>query len=1037
MDNITKFFIRNSKLSILCILFIVVSGVFSLKNMNAESNPAVNFATAIISTTYSGASSYDIETKITKPIEDEIRQVDDIKDVRSISQPGLSTIIIRIDMDKRGIDIPKSISDIQSSLNRAKLPSDLVDLPFFKEIKSEEFPVVTVAITGSNKNRFRNITADILKEELQDNKSVKSISVIGYNDRRFNIDIDLVKINQYYVGINEVFNKIKSRNIDFPSGEIKNKKSQYLTRIEAKVRNIEELKNIIIRSNFSGKVVRLQDIAKVYDSEEEPRFLARYNSKEAAILTINKKSNTDTLDLVADIKDRVADFSLRYQDRLEFNLIHDESQEVHDRISILTQNAIIGFVIVVSLLFLFLPFRSALAASFSLPISILATLAIMFFLGINLNTITILALVIVLGMLVDNSVIISENFVKYKNRKIASYDSAIRCIKFFWMPITVTILTTIAAFLPMLITRGIMGEFIKWIPIVVTIALLVSLLECFFFLPMRLVYFSKNSNQNNTNNAKSDWFHIFEVKFEKLIVKLVKMRYFVLIGFIIINFISVYLIFFANKFILFPAEQTSIYYAKFKSEEGSRIENTGKIMGNISKKIKNNLKDRVKHIDVRVGLTDLNASRPNYEEGSDVGYMWIYVDDYAKNNISYNKMLSKLRKIKFNIKGDLTFGVRTDGPPVGNDIEATFRSNNLDDINKIITLIKNDLSKKKGIFDLTTDDSMIVDEIFINIDYRKAERLGLDIDKIGNAIKSAIAGSIISTTTINNKEVDLFLRLKEDYRSSINDLRNIMIMDGSQNLVPLGNFVEFIKKKSDPYIKRYDYKRSKTLLGSVNDDIISSLEANNILKQLIKRYQVDFPSVSVSFGGVEESTSESLQSLKRAFIFAVMGIFILMVFLFKSYMKPFIILTTVPLGLIGFSVAFILHSKPISFMALIGIVGLSGVIINSAIVLISYILRLKEEGEIKDLNKILSYASSMRLRSVVITSLTTIAGFAPTAYGIGGKDEILSPMTLSMMWGLAGGTLLTIIWVPCIYAILDDISTCFNKILIKFKIKKI
>ena len=168
-----------------------------------------------------------------------------------------------------------------------------------------------------------------------------------------------------------------------------------------------------------------------------------------------------------------------------------------------------------------------------------------------------------------------------------------------------------------------------------------------------------------------------------------------------------------------------------------------------------------------------------------------------------------------------------------------------------------------------------------------------------------------------------------------------------------------------------------------------------------------------------------------------MGIFILMVFLFKSYMKPFIILTTVPLGLIGFSVAFILHSKPISFMALIGIVGLSGVIINSAIVLISYILRLKEEGEIKDLNKILSYASSMRLRSVVITTLTTIAGFAPTAYGIGGKDEILSPMTLSMMWGLAGGTLLTIIWVPCIYAILDDISTCFNKILIKFKIKKI
>ncbi len=369
--------------------------------------------------------------------------------------------------------------------------------------------MVTVAITGSNKNRFRNIIADILKEELQDNKSVKSISVIGYNDRRFNIDIDLAKMNQYYVGINEVFNKIQSRNVDFPSGEVKNQQNQYLTRVEAKVKNIEELKNIIVRSNFSGKVIRLKDIAKVYDSEEESKFLARYNAKEAAILTINKKSNTDTLDLVADIKDKIIDFSNRYEGKLEFNLIHDESQEVHDRLSILAQNAIIGFIIVVLLLFIFLPFREAISASFSLPIAIFATLAIMFLFGINLNTITILALVIVLGMLVDNSVIISENFAKYRNRNISPYDSSIRCIKFFWMPITVTILTTIAAFLPMLITRGIMGEFIKWIPIIVTIALLVSLFECFFFLPMRLVYFSKNSNKTTKNKTKIDWFHIF------------------------------------------------------------------------------------------------------------------------------------------------------------------------------------------------------------------------------------------------------------------------------------------------------------------------------------------------------------------------------------------------------------------------------------------------------------------------------------------------------------------------------------------------
>ena len=266
-----KFFIYNTRITILFSLFMVIIGVIGFKGIIAETHPAVDFATAIISTSYPGASAIDVEAKITKPVEDEIKTVSDIKNIYSVSQPGASTIVILVDMDKRGISIPKTMSDIQNAMNRvANLPSDLQDRPRFLEIKSEEFSVVTIAITGPNINRQRDLVADFLKEDIEDNKSVKSISLDGYTKRSFNIDLDPKKLSSYNIGINEVLEKIGARNVDIPSGDLKSAQKQILTKIEAKVQNIEELKELVVRSNFNGKIIKLKDIASIIDSEEDP-----------------------------------------------------------------------------------------------------------------------------------------------------------------------------------------------------------------------------------------------------------------------------------------------------------------------------------------------------------------------------------------------------------------------------------------------------------------------------------------------------------------------------------------------------------------------------------------------------------------------------------------------------------------------------------------------------------------------------------------------------------------------------------------------
>lgn len=1025
MSKISEFFINNPKLATILSFFMLSVGIIGLKNINAETNPPVDFATAIITTAYSGASANDIETKITKPIEDEIKTVSHIKDVKSISQPGISTIIVRVDMDGKGVHIPEVMSDLQKAVDRvSSFPSDLEDKPVFTEIKSEELPVLIVAITGNNENRKRDIVADLLKEEIEDNKHVKSASLEGYNERIFHIKLDPKKMLYLNIGINEVLDKIKSRNISVPSGNLESDTNQVLTRIEAKINNARELENIVIRSNFNGRIVKLKDIANIEDGEEDFDIITRYNGEIATFITVSKKASVDTIELTEKIKQKISEFQTSYKNELSFHIVHDESKKVTSRLSILVSNAVIGLFIILISLFIFLPGKIGILTSLSLPFSVMATIGFMYFYSINLNTVTILALVIVLGMLLDDSVVISESFSRYCGEGKSPRQAAILSVRRLWLPIAATSFTTIAAFLPMLVTKGVMGKFIGWIPIIVSMALILSLIECFWLLPSRLALGGKSKKNHNNH---SDWFEKYEIQFEKLMLKLINRRYLVSMFFLAVVIASWFLLTVANKFILFPAEQTEIYIARYKLNRGSVIDYNSLVAKELSNSIKETMGDRVNHIISRSGKQDSNASQPKYSEGDDVGYMEIYVNKDTQYNMYHGKVLEMLRTIKHPALSELTFEAIVNGPPVGSDLEITFRSNSFDDIDRIIELTKNEFSKEPGIHDLRINDVIGEDEIFININYDKADRLGLTADNIGTAVRTAISGTIASKVTLNNKEIDLLVRFREDARKNISDLKTIRIMDQAGNLIPLKNFVTFAQKDGSYFIKRYDYKRSKTLFGNVDNEIITANEANEKFKLIFDKYSKQFPSVSVNWGGVEETTGESIESLSNAFLISVMSIFALLVFLLKSYLKPFIILTTIPLGIFGLSVAFFLHNKPISFMSVIGIVGLGGVVVNSGIVLMSYILRLIEDKKFDSLHQTLAYASSMRLRSVTITSLTTIAGLAPTAYGLGGKDSVLSPMTLSMMWGLASGTILSLIWIPCAYAILEDTNRFFRK----------
>ncbi len=1033
MKTLAKFFVDNHKFTIVLSFFLGIYGIMGLSKMNAESYPSVSFATAIVTTIYDGASAEDMEIKITKPIEDEIRTVTGIKDVKSTSQASLSTIVIRVDMDNVD-DVDEVMSDLQKAIDRVTdLPSDLRDPPEFQEIKSEEFPVYQIAVTGDNTNRAREIISDHLKEDIEDLKSVKGVTFDGFAERMFKIELNKELMEENHIGIEEVLAKLRQRNVNIPGGNIKSIENQKLVRIEGKIENVKDLQNVLIRSNFSGSSIYLKDIANVFDGAEEKKIVTSYNGLNATLLTVSKKAGSDTVEMVDKIKEKVKSFEDHYPN-YKFNVYNNEQLKVVNKLQVLSSNAISGLVLVIIFLFIFLPGRIGLLASMSLPLAVMGTVGLMPAFGMTLNAITILALVIALGMLVDNSVVISENFSRLVDEGYSRQEAAITSVKQLWLPITGTAMTTIAAFMPMLVTKGIMGQFIKWIPIIVSLSLVLSLAESFFLLPMRLAKLSgKDKKKKNvtidedSKEKKGDWFSKFERKFENFMALCLKHRYITAGFFSAVIVGSLVLMALGNKFILFPADQTEIYISRFQTPRGTPVEKTTELLNVLSGKIKDTLKEDAKHIVGISGRSRKDFTDPKAEEGNNVGIVFIYVSDHAKFNRPYTEVLRELRKINVEGISKLSFEEQVNGPPVGNAIEATFRSNNVKDIENMIAEISKELETVPGVVDLKVDDVFGDEEVYVDIDYEKADKLGLNVNGIGQNIRTAIQGNKVSNVTLNNKEVDLEVRFQGEKRQRLNDILQVNVMDSRGNLVPISTVAKAHVEHGSANIKRFDFKRSKTLLGNIDETVLTSTVANLKLLKIYESLKKKYPGVSITFGGAAESTKESMESLGSAGILAAIGIFAILVFLFRSFLRPVIIMMTIPLGLLGLSVAFATpvlsgytdRARPISFLALIGIIGLAGIIVNSGIVLISFIDEMREEGRL-DLNTILIKASGLRLRAVLVTSLTTISGLIPTAYGIGGTDSMLVPMTMAMAWGLTSGTVMTLVFIPAAYAILED-----------------
>ena len=1022
-----KFFIDNSRLVILTTLGLVFLGIKGLTNLKREAIPPVDFARAFITTVYPGSSSKEVEELITKKIEDEIRTVPHLKDVNSISQPGLSQILVRIDIDNtNSSDV---VNELHQSLQNVQgLPPEVLDPPKLNYINSaRERPVLNLYLSGPDEQRKRDKYSWELKSNIENISGVLKAELGNYKKREFSIVLSTKKMNRYHISSSEVLLALQTQKFDIPAGYLESKKQRRLTRLIGSFRTVEALENIIVRSNFSGKKIQIKDIGVVkdgFEKETEKQYI--YNSSNnpdfklqpSTSISAFKSFQTDLIQMIDQIKQEVNLFKQNLKPPYSITLGFDESKSTRQRLNSVINNALIGLLLIFIVFFTFLPARLSLMAGLSLPLTILSVFCFLPYMGVSFNVITMLAFVICIGMLVDNSVVIAEYYTRLTlDYKMSPRESALQTIQQFFKPITATVLTTIVAFLPMLITSGVMGQFIKWIPIVVSLALLLSLFESFCLLPNRLQWI----HQKKTSSYQKWIFHQvnrLETAFEFLLKRFVIKKYLTSLGILALIASSLLLFKFGVKVDLFSNRSPEFYTARIESQPNLNLDLVDQKVRGVAHQMQKVFKGE-KNIEWMVV-----QSRPEVSE------ILLKVKAGVLRQLRYKNLLEELRKIdKGDFLKELEFNILKGGPPVGKALTIALLANDREKIRDFIKKIYPKISNIEGLINLKIDpDTKKGTEYKAIIKTEDMAKLGVDFRSLGSALRTALEGTIITEITENNESFYIRVKHNEKETSSIKDLEQIKITERMGRQISLGQVADIIEAPAEPDRKSYNFSPVIFITASVNPKKTTSLIVNNQAKAILSKEIKNHPSIKYQLIGEQETTKESLESLAKAAMIASFCILAILVAVFKSFVLSFLILSCIPLGLIGVIWSFFLHGRSLNFFAIIGVVGLAGVVVNSAIILISFILKLRKEEPKNSLQNIVIKASKIRFKPILITNLTTLGGLLPTAYGIPSFEPLLMPMTLALFWGLLTATALTLVWVPCAFLMIEDLKQSFKKL---------
>ena len=1031
--SLPKFSVNQSLFINLVSAMLIIIGLLVMFGMNREVFPNVSFDMVSINTVYPGATPIDIEKLITVPIEKELKEVDGIDEISSSSALGASYITVEIDPDEG--DKKKVVNDIKDAVDRVKdLPRDIYEDPITTEIDSKQYAIIEVSLSGNMDESKLRYYADALEDMLEDISGVAKATKSGYRDREVQIHLDPDKLRDLYVSFDEIEEALATRNVSIPAGEFNTEVTEYSVRTTGEFTTVSEVEDIIIRANDAGHWLRIKDIAVVKDSFKKEDIIYKTFGDRSINLLITKKESGDALSIVDTIKIKCDEFLKNCPDSLKISYVNDYSYFARRRLNVLGNNGWISFLIVIVIMMLFLQYRVAIVTIMGIPIAFLATFIIMSAMGITINLMSMFGLIIVLGMLVDDGIIVAENAYRYMEKGFSPREAAIKGTEDVMGAVVAAVFTTIAAFSPLLFMTGIIGKFIRNIPTVLIIALIASLGEALIILPSHLSDFVKvkigTDGKPQGLKKEMPWFKKLVSVYTKIVETAVKKKWYVFTGTLIAAIISIAVIVLSFsgkgplKFVLFPSAGINYFFIRAEAPIGTPLSRTNELIAPVEEIVAKIPAEEMDAFVTSVGNISEDRHDPFSGKASHLVQIAIYLKPEQDRKRSADQIIAELREKTKDVKGftDFRLDKPEAGPPVGKPVEVKARGEDFDTLDEIAFEYMDYLKTIDGTTDVTWDHKPGKEEIRIKVDHDKAKTAGLSIVQIAKTIRGVFEGII--ATKIKpvraEEETDVTIMFSKEVSNKDDVFDSIFIQNKYGNLIPLKKVASIEKVPGTTTIHHLDGKRVVTASSNLDTDKITSVKINKMLQEKFAGLKDKYFGYSIKYGGEQEESMKSLASLLKAFFYAFLVIYLILASFFRSLVQPFIVMLAIPFGIIGVVIAFIAHGVPMSFLAILGIIGLNGIVVNDSIVLVSFINKLRREGSSR-YDSIIR-AGQIRLRPVILTTVTTAGGLSTVAYGIGGKDPFLVPMALSICWGIIFATLLTLIVIPCVYSIVDDIA---------------
>jgi len=1020
--SIAKFSVNNSVLVNLLMIGLFLFGLFSLFQMPTELNPDIDFNWVFVTVFYPGAAPAEVENLIVDPIESEIQDVDNISEIQANAVEGMGFVLVKFDNLSKN-EFRERFTDLKAEIDKVAFPEDAED-PIVDDFGSGDFlPIITVNMAFTIPEDNAQVIADEVEDELTDLSGVAKIQVSGLAQREIWVEVDPVKLNSYRVTFDEIVIALKMRNLNVPGGNISIGKTEYLIRSLGEYQTVEEIENTIVRTagrNGQNQVIKIKDVANVNDRREEMTILSRSNGDRSITFSLSKKADANSIEVIDEVKEVIQIYQEQAPNGVKFSYSNDNAVYITRIINILRNNAVVGCAFILFVLYVFLGFSNAFLASLGLWISIFVSFIFMRMVGYTINGSTLFALVMVLGIIVDDAIIVIENCHRYRLKGLDSINAAIRGTNEVVRPILSSIGTNIAAFLPLILLPGIMGKFMRIIPIMFSLALLASLFEAFFLLPSHYADWTVKSTAHKRGEKK--FFIVLRKAYGHLLIKFLRRRYIVLPILVLVLFVSLAMIPLIGVE-MFGSEDFDQFRVLIKLPEGTSLEETNRVVNKLEAEASRLPQNAIQDLIVNVGLMQGNNE---WLTRKNVAQLLFQLTPKEERDISTDELVIMMRENIKNISGPISveFEQQTSGPPVGKPISVKVQGRYFENIKQAALALQDSIRTLNGTYDITDDFPPGKQEIQILVDEDKAALYGFNTQYVAMNVRYAFDGIKATEFRDGDDEIDVVVKYDKKNRSSVDDVLHLQLTNAQGQTVALRDMVKFDIKPGSDEIKRFDQKRTIIVTGEINQAETSLDRVNLALGRFFPILEEQFPGITFEIGGAFEEFMNVFEDMSFLLILGMILIFIILGTQFNSYAQPFIILTTVPFALIGAMLGLIISGNPFSIVALFGFVALAGIVVNDAIILISFIntRRRGKDTTVFQYWRSIINSGRIRLRPIILTSLTTISGLVPMAFGIGGISETWSPLANVILFGLLGSTVLTLFIIPCLMAVLDDIK---------------